>query len=469
MDFPKKASRRSFLTQASWMGAASVITNPLDASAGKTKSTRPATRAKNLIFLVADGMGTGTLSLTNHWSLRHQNRPTHWMDLYNQPGWVNSLQDTASASSSVTDSAAAASAWGSGQRVNNRSINYSTGGKALEPIFVTAKKAGKATGLVSTCRITHATPAAFVANMENRDEEDAIAEQYLQREMDVYLGGGLRHFQSKKRDLLPAFIQKGYDVCRNVPDLINTDERRSRLIGLFSDGHLPYAIDRANDPSLWDIPSLEQMFQSSLDTLSDRPEGFVLQVEAGRVDHAGHVNDPATILQEQLEFDRCIPIAVDFQERNPDTLVIVTTDHGTGGCQFNGLGDGYNGSDAALDRINRFTGSFESLEKVFRKNGNFDRRLFQQVTGIEANEEQVDKIQADIERGQKYLTSTLADLFTTELMKTCGVGWTSHQHTAEHVEFLARGPGADAIPRRFDNNQLHGCMIAALGLDHARQ
>lgn len=448
------------------MGAASVITNPLNASAGKHKSSHAAARAKNLIFLVADGMGTGTLSLTNHWCLRHLNRSTHWMSLYNQTGWINSLQDTASASSPITDSAAAASAWGSGQRVNNRSINYSTEGKALEPIFVTAKKAGKATGLVSTCSITHATPAAFVANVVNRDDEDAIAEQYLQRAMDVYLGGGFRHFHSSKRNLLPAFTKAGYEVCRDLTDLINTDEKRNRLIGLFSDSHLPYAIDRVNDPSLRNIPSLQLMFQSALDILGDRPEGFVLQVEAGRVDHAGHANDPATILQEQLEFDNCIPIAVDFQERNPETLVIITTDHGTGGCQLNGLGDAYNGSNAALDRINQFSGSFESMEKVFRKNCNFDRKLFQKVTGIEANNEQVEKIQAEIERKQEYLTSTLADLFMAELMQKCGVGWTSHQHTGENVEFLARGPGVEDIPQRFNNNQLHGYVINALGLEH---
>lgn len=409
-------------------------------------------------------MGTGTLSLANHWSLRNKDQPCHWMNLYNQPGWKSSLQDTASASSPVTDSAAAGSAWGSGQRVNNRSINYSTSGEELEPIFVTAKNAGKATGLVSTCRITHATSAAFVANMANRDEEDAIAEQYLERELNVYLGGGLRHFQSEKRDLLPAFARKGYDVCLNMQELITLDEKRSRLIGLFSESHMPYAIDRANDPSLSTFPGLEQMFQSALDSLGGRPEGFVLQVEAGRVDHAGHANDPATILQEQLEFDRCIPMAMDFLKQHPDTLVIVTTDHGTGGGQLNGIGHGYNGSGAALDRINRFTASFESLGSLFRIKDHFDPKIFEQATGIKASNEQVDRIQKKLENGSYDLARVLADVFIHELLSTTGVGWTSHDHTGEHVELLATGPGADAIPNRINNNDLHGYMISALGL-----
>lgn len=462
-DFPAP-SRRTFLKNAGLLGAASALTAPSLSAAKGGKGRALAGRAKNLIFLVSDGMGTGTLSLANHWSLRNMQRPLHWMDLYNRPGWRSSLQDTASASSPVTDSAAAGSAWGSGQRVNNRSINYSTSGEALEPVFVTAKKAGKATGLVSTCKITHATPAAFAANMPHRDEEDAIAEQYLEREMDVYLGGGLRHFQSKERDLLPDFANKGYDVCRSALELGTVDEKRTRLLGLFSGGHIPYAIDRSNDPALMDVPGLEAMFRAALDVIGKRPEGFVLQVEAGRVDHAGHANDPAAILHEQLEFDRCIPIALDFMERHPDTLVIVTTDHGTGGCQLNGLGDGYNRSGSALDRINRFSASFEALESIFRREGRFDPAVFERATGIAATEAQAEKLQNALEGGQKYLTSAMSDVFISELMETTGVGWTSHNHTAEHVELLAAGPGAEAIPARFDNYELHSHMLAALGL-----
>lgn len=457
-------SRRSFLKNAGFLGAASAMSASPLAAASDKDAVRRSRGAKNLIFLVSDGMGTGTLSLANHWSLHNRKRPLHWMNLYNRPGWRTCLQDTASASSPVTDSAAAGSAWGSGQRLNNRSINYSPDGEALEPVFVTAKKAGKATGVVSTCRITHATPAAFVANMHHRDDEDAIADQYLEREMDVYLGGGLRHFQSRERDLLKGFAKKGYDVCRNAQELMSVDEKRTRLLGLFSDSHIPYAIDRANDMSFSHVPRLEQMFEAALDVIGEREEGFVLQVEAGRVDHAGHANDPATILQEQLEFDRCIPIALNFMESHPDTLVIVTTDHGTGGCQLNGLGDGYNGSGAALGRINRFTSSFEAMAAIFRSKGRFDPAVFEDATGIAPTKAQAAAVQSAMEEGKKYLTSVLSDVFVAELLETTGVGWTSHNHTGEHVELLAAGPGADGIPALFDNYELHGQLLSALGI-----
>ena len=124
----KSSSRRNFLKGAGYLGAFSAVAST--ALQGQ-KEPPPATglnRAKNLIFLVADGMGTGTLSLTNHWNLRNKKRALHWMDLYNHPDWHSCLQGTASASSPVTDSAAAGSAWGSGQRVNNGSINFSAEG-----------------------------------------------------------------------------------------------------------------------------------------------------------------------------------------------------------------------------------------------------------------------------------------------------------------------------------------------------
>lgn len=460
----KSSSRRNFLKGAGYLGAFSAVAST--ALQGQ-KEPPPATglnRAKNLIFLVADGMGTGTLSLANHWNLRNKKRALHWMDLYNHPDWYSCLQGTASASSPVTDSAAAGSAWGSGQRVNNGSINYSAEGGSFEPIFVSAKKAGKATGLVSTCRITHATPAAFVANEPNRNNEDAIADQYLKREMDIYLGGGLRHFENETRNLVKAFTDKGYAFCRGASEMDALPKDVKRILGLFSKGHMPYAIDRLNDPSLSDVPGLDQMFRRALQVLSLHSEGFVLQIEAGRVDHAGHANDPAAIVHEQLEFDRCIPIALEYCQQDPETLVIVTTDHGTGGCQLNGLGDGYGDSGPALERINRFKASFEAMEKVFAERKGFDPVYFEAVTGISPDTGSSHRIASALQSKEQYFPGIMADVFQQDLFDATGVGWTSHNHTGEPVEFLAAGPGADKLPSYFENFRLYGYLMQALGL-----
>ncbi|MEM7791836.1 MAG: alkaline phosphatase, partial [Verrucomicrobiota bacterium] len=282
----KDGSRRDFLKGASLAGAASLLATQRSSAAHSSPDDQNAEpiHAKNLIFLVADGMGTGTLSLAHHWKQSNEGSVLNWMQLYGRPDVVTALQETASASSPVTDSAAAASAWGSGKRVNNRSINIGTDGVPQTPLMTYVKKAGKATGLVSTCRITHATPAGFAANSADRDDEDKIADQYLERGIDVILGGGRRHFdrQGKGQDgknLLSAFESKGYATALNKESLFAA-KGSPKLLGLFSDSHIPYAIDRKFDKSLEAIPSLAEMFQAALKSLESAPNGFVLQVEA---------------------------------------------------------------------------------------------------------------------------------------------------------------------------------------------
>lgn len=468
------ASRRDFLKGAGLFGAASVLGSQ-SANAVSPPKPEQLGRAKNLIFLVADGMGTGTLSLANHWKLRNTGEPLQWMQLYNRPGFQCSLQDTASANSPVTDSAAAGSAWGCGQRVNNRSINTDPNGQSLTPLYTLAKQAGKATGLVTTCRVTHATPAAFAANVPHRDLEDQIAQQYLEREIDLILGGGSFHFDRDAVphtmpekalpavDLLPYYRAQGYTICRTLSELQN-EAHASRLLGIFSKSHIPYAIDRKYDTALAEVPSLPQMFEAALGNLSSHSDGFVLQVEGGRVDHAGHANDPAAILHEQLDFDACIPLALKFIESNPDTLLIVTTDHGTGGCELNGIGGGYLDSGPALERINSITASFEALQARFEALGHFDAGLWKRATGLSADLDQAAVIQTAIDTKVKYISSVLANTFADQLFNKTAVGWTSHNHTSEHVELLAAGPGSEQIPRLIQNNQLFNYVTQALGL-----
>jgi len=457
----QSTSRRNFIKGAGLVGAASLVKGPEALAAEVAAPSKGA--AKNLIFLVADGMGTGTLSLAHFWQLRHKSEPLNWSQIFLRPGVFTTLQDTASASSVVTDSAAAASAWGCGQRVMNRSINVTPSGESPTPIWVHAKERGKATGLVSTCRVTHATSAGFAANVKHRDMEDRIAEQYLERGIDVILGGGSRHFTSDQRDLLPKYEEAGFALSRDSAGLKKA-AGEARMLGLFSESHVPYAIDRENDASLASVPSLEEMFSAALESLGGADRGFVLQVESGRVDHAGHGNDPATILRELLEFDRCIRVAEDFIAKNPDTLLILTTDHGTGGCQLNGLGADYGESGPALDRINGFTRSFEALAEHYQSIGRFDPDHFEEYTGFTASLEQITFLQNALEEGVKYYNSALTKAFADELFKATAVGWTSSAHTAEFVELLALGPGAETVPSFIKNYELNGILRKALAI-----
>ena len=199
MDKSITTSRRQFLKLSGLAGATTILPSSQAAIAASGESKQGPTAAKNLIFLMVDGLCNGTVGLGHHWKLRNENTPLNWIKLFEDERMRRALQDTASANSPVTDSAAAASAWGSGERVNNGCINTDSSGNNLKPLFSFAKEAGKATGLVTTCRITHATPAGFSVNVPHRDMEDSIAKQYLEREIDVLLGGGARHFKQVQK------------------------------------------------------------------------------------------------------------------------------------------------------------------------------------------------------------------------------------------------------------------------------
>ena len=213
-------SRKDFLKK----GALSALTLPAltpSILSGKSPKTSARLRkdlqgaAKNVIFLVADGMSIGTLSMGNLMNERQYGRTSHWIQLYRSDRpYHRGLMDMASADSFVTDSSAAASSWGSGHRINNGGVNWSVENEPLRPINHIFRDAGKATGLVTTTRITHATPAGFAAVVPSRNLEDEIAVQYLDAEVDLLMGGGDRHFSAEKRrdqrDLYGDFQKAGY-------------------------------------------------------------------------------------------------------------------------------------------------------------------------------------------------------------------------------------------------------------------
>jgi len=465
MDQSPPSSRRQFLKLSGLAGAASILPA---CSTIPPAGAQPTGQAKNIIYLVVDGLCNGTVGLAHHWNLRHKKMPLNWMQLFEREGLHRAYQDTASASSPVTDSAAAASAWGCGQRVNNGSINVDPSGKSLKPILSYAKEAGKATGLVTTCRITHATPAGFSVNVPKRDMENEIAQQYLEREIDVLLGGGARHFLQKQEDgsmidYIPRYEAKGYEVVKNATELASISGD-GPLLGLFSKSHIPYAIDRKHDLAHEDVPGLAEMFRAALARLDQAKDGFVLQVEGGRVDHAGHGNDPGGVLHEFLEFDDCIPIALEYIDAHPDTMLVVTTDHGTGGCQLDGAGKAYADSGPALDRINQLKYSFEWLQQRFMANRQFDASSVKMALGIDTTEQQATIVQAAIDKESKYLSGAFNQAFGKQLKELTAVGWTSSNHTSECVELFAFGPGSESVPAFIDNYEVFGILTSALGI-----
>jgi alkaline phosphatase len=459
MSSPHSTSRRDFLRVAGLggvvFGAASA--SALEATPREAGDNAASAQAKNVIFMVADGMNISALSLTHTYLRRVREQTSRWMGMYRELPVVRSLCETESASSLVTDSAAAASCWGIGERVANGSINVTVDGRRPETLFRKMKAARKRTGLVTTATATHATPAGFVATVSARAKQGLIAPQYLTYGVDVILGGGTQYFDE---ELLEDYRQAGYVFAGDRTALLAYDGAKP-LLGLFDKSYLPFEIDRLHDPVLAArIPTLSEMTTAALRNLDNSPHGFFLLVEGARVDHAAHGNDPAATIQEQVAFDDALGVALAYVERHPETLLIVTTDHGTGGLQLNGLGSEdflgtlpvYAESTPAFMRTTRFTMSLELMGKLGKAPGvkNFADFVAQ-------------KTKLEFKTADRLLIKDIKTLLPI-LPKYTGIGWTGNNHTSELVEFSAYGPGSALFPAFLRNDEVHALLLKATGV-----
>lgn len=349
--------RRDFLRGTAVAGLGAVA--PIESRAQTVRPDPGLREVRNLIFLVYDGFSWENLAVAQHYVSQHQGR-TLALERLLALGSAGSML-TPSLSSVVTDSSSAATVWATGRRTANANVGMFPDGRRLTNILELAKAQGRAVGLITTTRVTHATPAGFAAHVLDRDWEDEIAAQYLDLAPEVILGGGSRHFSPQTRkdgqDLFARFARAGYTLVQDADELDAADQ--SRVLGTFAPSHLPFEIDRLFQGE--GGPSLAHMTRRGLELLSRSPRGFVVQVEAGRIDHANHNNDPAAMLYDVLAADETLEVILGFADRNPDTLVIFASDHGTGGGAVFGIGKDYDLSSQTLELISRRKASYDFL------------------------------------------------------------------------------------------------------------
>ena len=320
---------------------------------------------KNVILMIGDGMGPGQMGLLEEYARKaphsiYDGKDTGLKTLIDNGVLGMSLHSPADAL--VVDSACSASHLASGVDAPSEAIGVDIDGNHVESVLEIAKQLGKATGLVSDTRLTHATPAAFASHQPHRSLENQIAEDMLATGVDVMLSGGLRYWipqsandkgtlykqlvqqtggeikiKSKRKDeknLLTEAKDAGYAVVHTRDALANV--QGERVLGLFAYSGMQDGISYSNskhNPKRT-MPSLKEMTVKALDTLSKDPDGFFLMVEGGQIDWAGHNNDAATMLHEMLKFDETIQYVYQWVKDRNDTLVVVTADHETGGFGF---------------------------------------------------------------------------------------------------------------------------------------
>lgn len=278
-------------------------------------------KPRNIIILIGDGMGT------NYVSAAVLNLPNSPFRKFTTVGF----SVTRAVDRFITESAASATAISTGHRTNHHYVGLDTLGNSVTNIFEEAEKLNLSTGLVVTCTVTHATAAAFVAHVISRKEETAIAKQFLDKDIDVVIGGGAKFFYdfgtvssgSKGFDVLK---QKGYDIYQNAEELF-ASRLENKFYGLLEKEHLKKAAERTY--------SLADLTKKALLLLSKNENGFVLMIEGSQIDWGGHNNNQEYIMTELSDFCGAINYALDFAEKDENTLVLVTSDHETGGMSIN--------------------------------------------------------------------------------------------------------------------------------------
>lgn len=469
-------NRRKFFRNGSLAAIGTALINPFEASAnnvafeisGKNK------KAKNIIFLVSDGMSTGTLNMADLYLNRKTGKSSEWLQLYRDNRVSRALMDTASASSIVTDSSAGSSAWGGGVRVPNGSLNVGANGETYLPIFQKFKKAGKMAGCVTTVPITHATPAGFCVNSKSRNSQEDIAEQYLDLGFDIMMGGGNQYFAADKRkdkkDIYAAYRGKGWQVARTRAEMLAASNDKP-MLGVFGEDAVPYFIDRNNDAELKNsVPSLAEMAQKAIDRMKNHPKGFVLQIESGKVDWAAHANDVAGLIYDQVEFDEAIKIAMNFAEKDKQTLVIITTDHGNANP---GIIYGKN-ANTNFDSVQKYTHTNEWILNEIHTDSSVAkvREIIDYANGTAISEEDAKSILTYYDglhkdEGGLYNYKKLPFKAFAEMQKKSNsVGWISMDHSADYVELAMFGPGSELLKPFVKNTDLHYLMLQAAEVEN---
>ncbi len=279
-------------------------------------------KPKNIILMVGDGMGLSQISYGLLTATQKMN-----FERFNYIGFSR----TSSGDHKITDSAAGATAFACGKKTYNGAIAVDMAKKPLKTILELAEEHELSTGLVATCAITHATPAAFIAHQPSRDMVEEIAADFLNTDIDLFIGGGLDNFTQRKDqvDLTARLRVRGYETITDLKDLWNYKGGKKKIAALVASKHLAKMQDGRRDY----LPSATEF---ATNFLSKNNKGFFLMIEGSQIDWGGHSNDAEYIRQELMDFDAAIGKVLDFAAKDGNTLVIVTADHETGGFSLSG-------------------------------------------------------------------------------------------------------------------------------------
>ncbi|MEV5039474.1 alkaline phosphatase [Peribacillus frigoritolerans] len=399
---------------------------------------------KNVIFLIGDGMG---VSYTSAYRYLKDNPGTKVAERTEFDKYLVGQQMTypEDSAQNITDSASAATAMSAGVKTYNAAIAVDNDKSEVKTVLEAAKEKGKATGLVATSEITHATPASFGAHDENRKNMNSIADDYYnelikgKHKIDVLLGGGKSNFVRPDVNLAKAFEKDGYSYVTDKNQMLK--DKNEQVLGLFASEGLPKMIDRPSE-----TPSLADMTSSAIQRLNKDKDGFFLMVEGSQVDWAGHDNDIVGAMSEMEDFEKAYKAAMEFAKKDKHTLVVATADHSTGGFSIGAKGI-YNWFGEPIKAAKR-TPDF--MADAIVKGADVEKTLKQFI-----NQNVVKLTDGEIktvtEAAKSKNVTNVDNAIEAIFDNRTNTAWTTGGHTGEDVPVYAYGPYKERFAGQVDN------------------
>jgi len=371
-------------------------------------------RAKYIFLFIGDGMGANHVATAESY-LSHLQGKLGGVSLTMTQFPYYGTATSFSADKSITDSSAAGTAIACGEKTYNGGLGVDADGNPVKSMAYDLKEDGYKIGIMSTVPINHATPGAFYASSNSRNDYYDISTQILKTDFEFFAGSGFIDFRGKKgeeKEAIDAYLEKnGYEVCYGTEEFRNDSKGKKKVVFCQESNRAESA---GNYVSSGDIPAdatLAEMLQLGIDYLGEK-DPFFFMCEGGDIDWTAHANKTMPMVMDVLEFDEAIAVAYEFYKKHPkETLIVVTADHETGGLSL-GAGPELIGWDMLI----------EQWEKDGKQNN----------LGWREN---------------------------SELNRKASIGWTTGGHSGTPVPVFSVGKGAEKFSGRMDNTDIKGKIL----------
>ena len=437
---------------------------------------------KNIIFVISDGMGPAYTSAYRYYmddpntdKVEH----TIFDELFvgSSSTYSTGTQKHHTRKTYVTDSAASATALSTGIKTYNQAVAVNTDDKPVETLMQYAKRIDKTTAIVVTSQINHATPASFIAHNTYRYNYDRIADDFFDHRVngkfiaDLMFGGGYKYFIREDRNIAKQFADAGYQYIDSYEQL--AEFNRLPALGLFADSGTGYAIDNRRTPY-----RLTHMVNKALSLVDKNPQGFFMLVEASQVDWCGHDNDIACAMHEVDELAHTIKALKSYVDQNPDTLMVITSDHNTGGLSI-GANSKYKWEIAKIKQIRSSINVF--TQEILKNADTPIKILWQNNIKIDVSKAQLatieqvrtsaletilknrnlaeEKVNEIIEDQRLLVSRAIADIIADNTL----TGWTSFGHTGDDVNVYSYGHSKAVFNGFQDNVDIGKKLFKLLG------